>query len=167
MRIVRVFIILFSYFFRDNSVPLDPMLFVPTNGCSFATFKQNVDADMCMAVLLFDGEKWEYAAMPYRTRDVAEQLGVRLESVCAEVRPFNNDSIPVKNRWYQIVYSTAPPELFPEAKHWPYGEFIRQVIAKSTREILDGATQMRTSIDYVFNKRKLVGKSPLHFPFYV
>ena len=122
---------------------------------------------MCMAILIFDGEKWEYAAMPYRTRDVAEQLGDKLDLEVVEIKPFNNDSIPVKNRWYQIVYSTAPPELFPEAKHWPYGEFIRRVIENSTREILEGARVMQTSTDYVFNKRKLVGKSALHFPFYV
>ena len=66
----------FHIFFRDlNHGLLEDDMSVPTNGCSFASYRQNVDADMCMAILIFDGIKWEFAAMPYRTRDVAEQLG--------------------------------------------------------------------------------------------
>ena len=161
----------FHIFFRDHAnVVLDDDISVPTNKCAFASYKQNADADMCMAILIFDGVKWEYAAMPYRSRDVAEQLGDLVDSNVdpdiIAIPPYNNDSIPVKDRWYKIVYCTGLLEDFPQAKHYPYGEFIKSVIANCTGEILDSAPFMRTMIDYVFNKRKLVGKSTLQILFY-
>ena len=161
----------FHIFFRD--LPhglLEDGMSVPTNGCAFASYKQNVDADMCMAILIFGGVKWEFAAMPCRSRDVAEQLGdlvdSNLDADIISTPLYNNESIPVKDRWYKIVYCTGLLEDFPQAKHYPYGEFIRSGIANCTGEILDSAPFMRTMIDYVFNKRKLVGKSTLQILFY-
>ena len=144
---------------------------VPTNGCSFASYRQNVDADMCMAILIFDGIKWEFAAMPYRMRDVAEQLGDLVNSNLdgddiISTPLYNNESIPVKDRWYKIEYCTGLLEDFPQAKHYPYGEFIGTVIANSTGEILESVPFMRAMNDYVFSKRKIVGKSTLQILFY-
>ena len=144
---------------------------IPTNGCAFASYRQNVDADMCMAILIFDGVKCEFAAMPYRSRDVAEQLGDLVNSNLdaddiISTPLYNNESIPVKDRWYKIVYCTGLLEDFPQAKHYPYGEFIGSVIANCTGEILESVPFMRTMNDYVFNKRKIVGKSTFLILFY-
>ena len=135
---------------------------VPTNGRSFASFRQNVDPDMCMAILIFNGMEWEFAAMPYRNRDVAEQLGDLVNSEdddeIQEVPSYNNDTIPVKDRWYKIEMCTGLSEDFPQAKHYPYGEFIGNVIDKTTGQILDNVPLMKTKKDHVFSKRNIVGK---------
>ena len=143
---------------------------VPTNGRSFASWKQNVDPDMCMAILIFNGMEWEFAAMPYRRRDVAEQLGDLFtceDDEIQTVQSYNNHTIPIKDRWYKIEMCTGLFQKdFPQAKHKPYGEFIASVIAKSTCEILDNVPFMKTMNDHVFSKRKLVGKSTLQILFY-
>ena len=142
---------------------------VPTNSRSFASYRQNVDPDMCMAILIFNGLEWEFAAMPYRKRDVAEQLGDLVNSDDDEILAipsYNNDTIPVKDRWYKIERCTGLSEDFPQAKHYPYGEFIGTVIAKSTGEILENVPFMQTMNDHVFSKRKIVGKSTLQILFY-
>ena len=118
-----------------------------------------------MAILIFNGIEWEFAAMPYRKRDVAEQLGDLVNSdddqEILAIPSYNNDTIPVKDRWYKIEMCTGLSEDFPQAKHYPYGECIGTVIAKTTGEILDNVPSMQTKNDHVFSKRKIVGKSTL------
>ena len=132
---------------------------VPTNGRSFASFRQNVDPDMCMALLIFNGIEWEFAAMPYRNRDVAEQLGDLVnDDEIQEVQSYNNDTIPVKDRWYRIEIGTGGSEDFPQARHCTYGEFIGKVIENTTGQILDNVPLMKTKKDHAFSKRNVVGK---------